>query len=105
MQAQPVESLRGLRTVAASFIWLGLFWGGWAVAALDVERSLGLNHAAFGLLLTGATGAAVVANFLAGPLAERWGSALGLGGSLGLFGLLLLVLALTGQPAAFMALF
>jgi MFS family permease len=105
MHPDSLERVRGLRTVAASFIWLGLFWGGWAVAALDVERSLGLNHAAFGLLLTGATGAAVVANFLAGPLAERWGSALGLGGSLGLFGLLLLVLALTGQPAAFMALF
>src|SRR4030088_1975134 len=105
MQAQPVENVRGLRTVAASFAWLGIFWGGWAVAALDVERSLGLNHAGFGLLLTAATGGAVVANFLAGSMAERFGSAATLSGSIGVFGLVLGILALTGQPIVFMALF
>jgi MFS family permease len=105
MHAQSVEDVRGLRIVAASFIWLGLFWGGWAVAALDVERSLGLTHAGFGLLLTAAISAAVVANFLAGSLAERWGSGAGLSRSLGLFGILLVVLALTGQAPAFMLLF
>ena len=105
MRAHSVENVRGLRLVAASFIWLGLFWGGWAVVAFDVERSLGLNHAGFGLLLTAALSGAVVANFVAGSLAERWGTAAALSASLGVFGLVLGLLALTGQPAAFMVLF
>jgi hypothetical protein len=105
MRAQTyLIDVRGLRPVAASFVWLGLFWGGWAVAALDIERSLGLSHAGFGLVLTAAMGAAVAGNFLAGSLAERWGTAAGLSATLVLFGVLLLILALTGQPQVFMLL-
>lgn len=63
-----------LRLVAAAFVVFGLFWGGWAVAAADVERDLGLSHGAFGLLLSVSLSGAAAANAVAGVLAERHGT-------------------------------
>ena len=47
---------RVVRRLAAAFAVFGGFWGGWAVAAADVERALQLSHAEFGLLLSVALG-------------------------------------------------
>jgi MFS family permease len=52
----------------------GVFWGGWAVAAVDVERDLSLSHATFGVLLSLSLGGAAVANAVGGALAERHGT-------------------------------
>lgn len=63
-----------LRLVAVAFVVFGLFWGGWAVAAADVERDLGLSHGALGLLLSASLAGAAAANAVAGVLAERHGT-------------------------------
>jgi len=79
----------------------GLFWGGWAVAAVDVERELDLSHGAFGLLLSVALLGGAAANAVGGSLAERRGTGRVLSGALVLWGGLLLVAAGAGQRAAF----
>jgi MFS family permease len=63
-----------LRVLAAAFIGFGAFWGAWAVAAADIERSLGLSHSGFGLLLSIALGIAAITNSIAGSMTERWGT-------------------------------
>ena len=65
----------GLGVVAATFVVFGTFWGSWAVAAADVEDSLGLSHGGFGLLLSAALAGAVASNAVGGALAERRGTA------------------------------
>jgi MFS family permease len=52
----------------------GVFWGGWAVAAADVEHDLGLGHGGFGLLLSVALAGAAAANAVGGALTERHGT-------------------------------
>jgi MFS family permease len=64
-----------VRRLAAAFAVFGAFWGGWAVAAADVERSLHLSHAGFGLLLSAALGGAALTNAIGGALVERHGTA------------------------------
>ncbi|HZT65204.1 MAG TPA: MFS transporter [Acidimicrobiales bacterium] len=64
----------GLRTVAGGFAAFGTFWGAWAVSVADIERSLGLSHASFGLFLSAALVAAAGSNAVAGSLCERWGT-------------------------------
>ncbi|MDQ3106843.1 MAG: MFS transporter [Actinomycetota bacterium] len=66
--------MRSLRPIAAAFVVFGVFWGGWAVAAADVERDLDLSHGRFGLLLSLSLAAAAVANAVGGALAERHGT-------------------------------
>ena len=62
-----------LRPVGVVFVLFGLFWGAWAVAAIDIERSLGLSVGEFGLLLSvSLIGAA--ANVVGGGLCERFGT-------------------------------
>ena len=63
-----------LRPIAAAFVVFGTFWGGWAVAAADVERDLGLSHGRFGVLLSVSLAGAAVANAVGGALAERHGT-------------------------------
>ena len=79
--------------VAATFVVFGTFWGAWAVAAADVEDSLGLSHGGFGLLLSVALAAAVASNAVGGALAERRGTGPVLAASLAAWGVLLLVAA------------
>src|SRR2546428_6561822 len=96
---------RGLGPLVAAFIVLGLFWGGWAVAAADVERFLSVGHAAFGFILAAAVAAGAVANAVGATLAERWGSTRALATSQAVWGVLLLVLAFTRNRVAFVVLF
>src|SRR5215216_5135289 len=83
----------GLGIVAATFVVFGVFWGTWAVAAADVEDSLGLSHGGFGLLLSVALAAAVASNAVGGAVAERRGTGPVLAASLAGWGVLLVVAA------------
>ena len=60
----------------------GIFWGGWAVAAADVERALHLSTGGFGLLLSLALVGAAISNAVGGPMCERFGTGRVLGTSL-----------------------
>lgn len=78
----------------------GLFWGAWAVAVADVERSLHLSHPAFGLLLSAAALGAGLMNAVAGSLTERWGTQRALAASLLVWGALMVSGSVTERPAA-----
>ncbi len=79
--------------MAATFVVFGTFWGAWAVAAADVEDSLGLSHGGFGLLLSVALAGAVASNAAGGALAERHGTAPVLAAALAAWAALLLLAA------------
>lgn len=64
-----------LRPVGVVFVLFGLFWGAWAVAAIDIERSLGLSVGGFGLLLSVSLIGSAAANVVGGGLCERFGTA------------------------------
>lgn len=84
-----------------AFVVFGFFWGGWAVAAADVERDLGLSHAALGLLLSVSLAAAAAANAVAGVLAERHGTTRTLAVAFALWSLCLVAGAGVRSTAAF----
>jgi MFS family permease len=96
---------QSLRLLAATFACFGMFWGGWAVAAVDVEHFLGLSHAGLGLVLSAAIVAGAAVNLVGGPLTERWGTATGLAVSLAAWGALVIGLAATEQSILFIVLF
>jgi MFS family permease len=98
-QPKTHPNAKGLRPVAAAFAVFGTFWGSWAVAAADIEDSLGLTHGGFGVLLSVALAGAVAANAVGGALAERRGTVPVLAAALGGWGGLL-VLAAVVPPAA-----
>lgn len=85
--------------VTASFVLFGIFWGSWAVAAADVERSLDLSHARFGLLLSFGLAGAALANGVGGALTERFGTGRVLSASLAVWGVLLLAGAAVADVA------
>jgi MFS family permease len=62
-----------LRPVRATFVAFGIFWGTWAVAATNIERTLHLSAGRLGLLLSVSIGAGGLAAAASGGLAERWG--------------------------------
>src|SRR5579859_608236 len=97
----PVTKNPKLWPVAACFAWLGLFWGGWAVATLDIERFLCLGIAGFGAVISVVVGAGVGANLMAGPLVERWGTGPILACAIGVSGILIFILTLMRSPLAF----
>ncbi|MGO8871303.1 MAG: MFS transporter [Acidimicrobiales bacterium] len=78
-----------LRPIGWVFLLFGVFWGGWAVAATDVERTLHLSIGGFGLLLSFALVGAASANAVGGGLCERFGTGKVLGASLLIWAVLL----------------
>src|SRR5213083_271133 len=92
---------RRLVPVAAAFVCFGMFWGTWAVAAIDVERFLRVSHAGLGALLALAAVAAVATNAVGGPVAERWGARRALAGFLTVWATLALGLAILHERWAF----
>src|SRR4051812_36101117 len=58
----PRDSPPTMAPITAAFVLFGVYWGSWAVSAADVERTLGLSHAQFGLVLSAGLGGAAVAN-------------------------------------------
>ena len=85
--------------VTAAFVLFGVYWGSWAVAAADVEQSLHLSHARFGILLSVGLGGAALANGVGGALTERFGTGRVLSLSLALWGGLLLTGAAVAELA------
>ena len=71
-----------LRPVGWVFVLFGIFWGGWAVAAVNVERALHLTTGGFGLLLSLALVGAATSNAVGGTLCERFGTGRVLGTAL-----------------------
>ena len=63
-----------LRPIGWVFVLFGLFWGGWAVAAVDIEQALRLSNGGFGLLLSVALVGAGGSNAVGGSLCERHGT-------------------------------
>lgn len=96
--------LAPMAPVSAAFVLFGIFWGSWAVAATDVERSLDLSHARFGVLLSVGLAGAALANGVGGALTERFGTGRVLSASLAAWGVLLLAggaVAATAVPWGF----
>lgn len=89
--------------MSAAFFVFGVFWGGWAVATLDVERSLHLSNAGFGALISVALLGASAGNAAGGPASERWGSARVLSLALTAWGALLVVGSAVHQVTALSA--
>ncbi len=87
-----------LRPIGWVFVLFGVFWGGWAVAAIDIERSLHLSNGGFGLLLSGALICAAASNAVGGELSERFGTGKVLGSSLLLWAVLLGIGATSRSP-------
>ncbi len=77
-----------------------MFWGGWAVAAADVEQALHLSHAGFGILLSVALAGAALTNAIGGSLVERHGTARLFAAALALWAVLLLAGAVVRTPIA-----
>ena len=86
------------RTARWGFVLFGLFWGGWAVAAADIEHALHLSAGGFGLLLSLSLVGGSSANFVGGTLCERFGTLNVLRASLVTWALLLLLGAATRTP-------
>ncbi|HZU74728.1 MAG TPA: MFS transporter [Acidimicrobiales bacterium] len=93
-----------LRPLTASFLLFGVFWGGWAVAAADVERALHLSTGGFGLLLSVALAGAAAANAVGGALCERVGTGRVLGTALMAWAVLVAAASLTRNPVGLGAL-
>jgi MFS family permease len=94
-----------VRPVRATFFGFGIFWGTWAVVALDVQRFLGFSDAQLGLLLAATVFGGVAANGTGGVLAERYGTRTLLPLALVLWGALLAAVAATTNEWAFCILF
>lgn len=77
------------RTVGAIFALFGMFWGGWAVAAVNIEHSLRLSNGGFGLLVSISLLGGASANFVGGTLCERFGTSTVLGTALATWAVLL----------------
>ena len=80
-----------LRPVGWVFVVFGIFWGGWAVAAINVERALHLSTGGFGLLLSLALAGAATSNAVGGSLCERFGTSRVLGTALVIWSVVLIM--------------
>jgi MFS family permease len=89
--------------VRLGFGLFGVFWGTWAVAALDIQQFLELSDAQLGLLVAATVVGTSAANVVGGALAERHGLARALVVGLVIWGPLVLAVAVIGQPQAWMA--
>ena len=76
------DAVVSLRPVGWVFVLFGIFWGGWAVAAANVERALHLSDGGFGLLLSLSLVGAAASNAVGGTLCQRFGTGKVLGTSL-----------------------
>ncbi len=99
----PTGAPRG--PVAATFLALGAFWGTWAVAVADVQRTFSLSDTQLGLLLAVAIAIAAVTGAVVGHRAERWGTGRLLSWSLVVWAVFLVGAALARDWPAFAVLF
>lgn len=88
-----------MRPIGWVFVLFGLFWGAWAVAAVDIQHSLGLSVGEFGLLLSASLAGSAGANAVGGGLCERFGTARVLSLALGTWTAALVLGAASPTPA------
>lgn len=91
--------------VRLAFAVFGLFWGTWAVAALDVQGFLGLSDRGLGLLVAATVAGTTVSNVLGGTLAERRGPQRATAVALWFWGPLVLAIALVPSPPVWIVAF
>jgi MFS family permease len=91
--------------VRFGFGLFGMFWGTWAVAALDIQQFLGLSDAELGLLVAATVVGTSFTNVVGGALAERHGLARGMVVALSIWGPLVLAVAAIGHDGAWMVAF
>ena len=89
-----------MRPIASVFVLFGVFWGGWAVAAINIEHTLGLSTGGFGLLLSVSLAGSAAANAVGGGLCERFGTPRVLGLSLASWAAFLVIGAAVRTPLA-----
>ena len=94
-----------MRPLRLTFVAFGIFWGTWAVVALDVQRFLDFSDAQLGLLLAATVFGGAMANGAGGVIAERHGTRVVLSTALAAWALLILGLSLTTDHAVFCAVF
>lgn len=87
-----------LRPIRWVFVVFGVFWGAWAVAAIDIEHALRLSTGGYGLLLSISLAGSAAANAVGGGLCERFGTARVLAIALGTWAVFLLAGALARSP-------
>ena len=91
--------------VRLGFVLFGGFWGTWAVAALDIQRFLGLSDGGLGLLVASTVLGTSVANVVGGAVVERRGAPRAMVGSLLVWGVLAVAVAAVPRPGAWMVAF
>ena len=94
-----------MRSVRATFVAFGCFWGTWAVTAFDVQRFLEFSDAQLGLLLAATVVGGVIANASGGVLAEKHGTRAALRTALVVWSALLAATAAVSGVVAFCLLF
>lgn len=83
-----------LRPVAFAFIVFGSFWGAWAVAVIDIERTFKLSDAGLGVILAIGILLAAALNAVGGALTDRWGAGVALARAMVMWSALLVVVAI-----------
>ena len=91
--------------VRLGFAVFGMFWGTWAVAALDIQEFLELSSSGLGLLVAATVVGTSVANVIGGALTERIGVGRAAALSLVLWAATLVPLAAVRASGAWMASF
>jgi len=94
-----------LRPVRWTFFVFGAFWGTWAVAAADVERSSHLSAGGLGVVLSASVGTGGVLAVGVGGLAGRWGARRLLASTLVPWGVACLAAATVGGRIGFLVVF
>lgn len=94
-----------MRSVRIGFALFGAFWGTWAVAALDVQRFLGLSDTGLGVLVAATVAGTSVANVAGGTLTERIGVPRAMALSIALWAAAVVPLAAVASPGWWMVAF
>jgi MFS family permease len=89
-----------LRPIRWVFVVFGVFWGAWAVAAVNIEHALGLSAGGYGLVLSVGLAGSAAANAVGGGLCQRFGTARVLGIALATWSVCLVAGAAARAPAA-----
>lgn len=95
----------GVLGVRLGFCLFGIFWGTWAVAALDIQDFLGLSATGLGVLVATTVIGTSVANIVGGTLTERLGVGRATAFALALWGASVVPLAALRSPGWWMAAF
>jgi MFS family permease len=94
-----------MASVRAAFVVFGMFWGTWAVAAVDAQRFLRVSDGQLGLLLAVTVLGGAAANAAGGTIAERHGGRPVLAGALVVWAVCVMSLVAVQQRLVWCGLF